>query len=115
MGRFAPAFGLIGTLIGLISMLRGISGEMEALGSGMALAVLTTFYGLLSAYLLFLPIAERLEHRIEKDAFQVRIIIDGVLMIQEGENPDRMEQKLRESLDPEQRMKHFDQMFQRDR
>lgn len=115
MGRFAPAFGLLGTLIGLISIVRGVSGEMEAIGSGMALAMLTTFYGLLSAYLLFLPIAERLENRPERDAFQARMIIEGVLMIQEGENLDRMEKKLSEYLDPEQRMKHLEQMLQRER
>jgi chemotaxis protein MotA len=77
MGRFSPAFGLIGTLIGLISMLRSLLGGTENLGPGMAVALVTTFYGALSSNLFFLPIADKLENRSEKEVQQVRIIIEA--------------------------------------
>ena len=69
LGRFAPAFGLIGTLIGLITMLRSISGGIESVGPGMAVALVTTFYGALAANLLFLPISEKLSSRSETEVF----------------------------------------------
>ncbi len=115
MGRFSPAFGLIGTLIGLISMLRSISGGVETVGPGMAIAMVTTFYGALASNLFFLPIAEKLESRSEKEVFQIRIIIEGVLMIQEGGNPRLIEQKLNAYLEPEQRIQHFERMIRRER
>ncbi len=115
MGRFSPAFGLIGTLIGLISMLRSISGGVETVGPGMAVAMVTTFYGALAANLFFLPISVKLQGRSEKEVFQIRIIIEGVLMIQEGENPRIIEQKLNAHLEPEQRIQHFERMLRRER
>lgn len=115
MGRFSPAFGLIGTLIGLISMLRSLSGGTENLGPGMAVALVTTFYGALSSNLFFLPIADKLENRSEKEVQQVRIIIEGVLMIQEGGNPRLIEQKLNAHLEPDARQQHFDRMMRREK
>ena len=115
MGRFSPAFGLIGTLIGLISMLRSLSGGTENLGPGMAVALVTTFYGALSSNLFFLPIADKLENRSETEAQGVRIIIEGVLMIQEGSNPRLIEQKLNAHLLPAQRQKHYDRMMRREK
>jgi len=83
---------MMGTLIGLIGMLRSLSGGTENLGPGMAVALVTTFYGALTSNLFFLPIADKLENRSEKEVQQVRIIIEGVLMIQEGGNPRLIEQ-----------------------
>ncbi len=114
-GRFAPAFGLIGTLIGLIAMLRSLSGGTENLGPGMAVALITTFYGALSSNLFFLPIADKLENRSEKEVLQVTIIIEGILMIQEGGNPRLIEQKLNAHLEPEARIAHFDRMLRREK
>lgn len=115
MGRFAPAFGLIGTLIGLISMLRSLSGGTENLGPGMAVALVTTFYGALSANLFFLPVAEKLTSRSETEVLQIRIIIEGILMIQEGSNPRLLEQRLNAHLQPEQRIQHFERMLRREK
>ena len=115
MGRFSPAFGLISTLIGLISMLRSLSGGTENLGPGMAVALVTTFYGALTPNLFFLPIADKLENRSEKEVQQVRIIIEGILMIQEGGNPPLIEQKLNAHLEPEQRIQHFERMLLREK
>ncbi len=115
MGKFAPAFGLIGTLIGLISMLRSLTGGMEALGPGMAVAMITTFYGALASNLFFLPFAEKLASRSEKEVLEVRIVIEGVLMIQEGMNPRLIEQRLNAHLGPEQRIQHFERMMRREK
>ena len=115
MGKYAPAFGMIGTLIGLIAMLRSMSGGLDALGPGMAVALITTFYGALSANMLFLPVADKLAGRSEKEVLQVRIVIEGVLMIQEGMNPRLIEQRLNAHLEPEQRIQHFERMMRREK
>lgn len=115
MGKYAPAFGMIGTLIGLIAMLKSMSGGLEALGPGMAVALITTFYGALSANLFFIPVADKLASRSEKEVLQIRIVIEGVLMIQEGMNPRLIEQRLNAHLEPEQRIQHFERMMRRER
>lgn len=115
MGRYSPAFGLIGTLIGLISMLKSLAGGPENLGPGMATALITTFYGALFSNLLFLPMADKLENSSAKEVQQIRIVIEGILMIQEGQNPRMIEQKLNAYLEPEQRIQHFDRMLKRDK
>tara|TARA_B100000315_G_scaffold83731_1_gene76759 strand:+ start:12872 stop:13756 length:885 start_codon:yes stop_codon:yes gene_type:complete len=111
-GKFSPAFGLIGTLIGLVAMMRGLGGGGEdatkQLGSGMAVALLTTFYGAMMANLFFFPVAEKLRSRSEDESLTTRIIIEGILMIQAGINPRMIERKLNSFLPPHLRAKHFD-------
>ncbi|MFV1951178.1 MAG: motility protein A [Nitrospinota bacterium] len=108
-GKFAPAFGLIGTLIGLIAMLRSIGGiaSAEKLGSGMAMALLTTFYGAMMANLFFMPVAEKLRSRTDDEMLRTRIIIEGVIMIQAGINPRIIERKLNSFLPPDLRAAHY--------
>ena len=115
MAKYSPAFGMVGTLIGLIAMLKSMSGGLDALGPGMAVALITTFYGALSANMLFLPVADKLAGRSEKEVLQVRIVIEGVLMIQEGMNPRLIEQRLNAHLEPEQRIQHFERMMRREK
>ena len=96
---YAPGFGLIGTLIGLINMLMGMSGAdadagTSALTSSMGVAMITTFYGSVLANLIFLPIAKKLEVKSEEELLCKRIIIAGILAIQEGENPKFLREKL---------------------
>ncbi|MBI2176916.1 MAG: MotA/TolQ/ExbB proton channel family protein, partial [Candidatus Tectomicrobia bacterium] len=110
-----PAFGMVGTLIGLIAMLRSMTGGLEALGPGMAVALITTFYGALATNMFFLPVADKLAGRSEKEVLQVRIVIEGVLMIQEGMNPRLIEQRLNAHLEPEQRIQHFERMMKREK
>ncbi len=102
MGRFAPAFGMIGTLMGLIIML----GDMnpDTIGTGMAVALLTTLYGAIVSNLFFLPFAEKLGfiHKHEEQAME--IIIRGILAIQSGENPRVIEQKLNTFVPPGERI-----------
>lgn len=100
-GEYAPAFGMIGTLIGLIVML----GELEdpsTIGTGMAVALLTTFYGSFLANLIFLPLAGNIEQLIEQKMTSYEIILEGVTSMQEGQNPRDIEEKLKAYLTPEE-------------
>ena len=96
-------------------MLKSLAGGPENLGPGMATALITTFYGALFSNLLFLPMADKLENSSAKEVQQIRIVIEGILMIQEGQNPRMIEQKLNAYLEPEQRIQHFDRMLKRDK
>ncbi|MGM0370673.1 MAG: motility protein A [Bacillota bacterium] len=97
--ELAPAFGMIGTLIGLIAMLSKLD-DPDSLGSGMATALITTFYGALLGNLIFIPIAEKLKVKSEEEILVKEIIIEGILSIQAGENPRIVEEKLKAFLPP---------------
>jgi chemotaxis protein MotA len=102
-GRLAPAFGMIGTLIGLIAMLANLGGDKTAIGQGMGLALITTLYGALVANLVLIPVKNKLEDR-DKDETRVKeIIIEGILSIQSGDNPRILLEKLISFLPPRQR------------
>ena len=101
-GRFAPAFGMIGTLIGLVAMLANMS-DPSAIGAGMAAALLTTLYGAIIANCIFLPIADKLALRSDHELLTKSIIIKGVMSIQSGDNPRVVEQKLKTFLPPSAR------------
>lgn len=98
-----PAFGMIGTLIGLVIMLQNLSGGPEQLGKAMAVAILTTFYGAVIANLFAAPIAVKLKFRSESESMRMNIIIAGVLGIVAGENPRVIREKLDSFLPPDQR------------
>ena len=102
MGTYAPAFGMIGTLIGLIKMLQTLD-DPSQIGAGMAVALVTTFYGALMANLIFLPIAGKLETLSESEVSQREMIIEGILSIQGGENPRVIEEKLKAYIPPKLR------------
>lgn len=97
LGKYAPAFGMIGTLIGLVIMLRRMD-DPSAIGPAMAVALITTFYGALVANLFALPLAEKLAIRSREEILLKQIIIKGVMAIQSGDNPRIVEQKLRTFL-----------------
>ena len=91
----APAFGMIGTLIGLINMLKNLSdSDMETLGPSMSVALITTFYGSLLAHVLFNPIASNLTARDEEEILCRQIIVEGIMAIQSGENPKFLRERL---------------------
>lgn len=98
-GRYAPAFGMIGTLVGLVAMLANMS-DPSAIGAGMAAALLTTLYGAILANVFFLPMADKLGQRSEEELLLKTIIIKGVMSIQAGDNPRVVEQKLKTFLPP---------------
>lgn len=101
-GELAPGFGMLGTLIGLIIMLSELD-DPSTIGSGMATALLTTFYGSFAANLIFLPVASNLSLQTDEEIFTGEMIIDGVLEIQAGSNPRLIEEKLLTYLSPEER------------
>ncbi|MEA2103733.1 MAG: motility protein A [Candidatus Cloacimonadota bacterium] len=102
MGKQAPAFGMIGTLIGLIGMLSGLD-DPTKIGSGMAVALITTFYGAFAANLFFIPMTGKLIKRTDGEVNQKKIVIAGVLSIQMGENPRLIKRKLMTFLPPDER------------
>lgn len=99
MGKYAPAFGMIGTLIGLVIMLKNME-DTSSIGAGMAVALITTLYGAVAANLVFLPIADKLRMRSNEEMLMKQIIIRGVMAIQSGDNPRIVEQKLKTFLPP---------------
>ena len=101
-GKFAPAFGMIGTLMGLIQMLGNLE-DKSAIGIGMALALITTLYGAIMANLIFVPMAAKLEDRDRDEVLVKEIMIEGILSIQQGDNPRILEQKLTAFVAPERR------------
>ncbi len=99
MALFAPAFGMLGTLIGLINMLHGMEGsDFERIGINMALAMITTLYGVVLANLLFKPIAIKLERRTEQRVVLMNMISEGLLLMARGHSPAHIREFLRTFL-----------------
>ena len=95
LAAMGPAWGMIGTLIGLINMLKNLSdSDMETLGPSMSVALITTFYGSLLAHVLFNPIASNLTARDEEEILCRQIIVEGIMAIQSGENPKFLRERL---------------------
>ncbi|MCP4248215.1 MAG: motility protein A [bacterium] len=99
VGKYGPAFGMIGTLIGLVIMLQNMS-DPSSIGPSMAVALLTTLYGSLLANLVALPLADKLGTRSEEELLLKAIVIRGVMAIQSGDNPRVVDQKLKSFLPP---------------
>jgi chemotaxis protein MotA len=102
MSKQAPAFGMIGTILGLVIMLARIE-DRSTIGQGMAVALLTTFYGAMLSYLVFGPLRKKLEDRDGAEALVKEIMIEGILSIQSGDNPRILEEKLLCMLPPGRR------------
>lgn len=101
-GKIAPAFGMIGTLAGLIAMLANLE-DQSSIGRGMALALITTMYGAIMANLVLVPMRSKLEDRDKEETRAKEIIIEGILSIQSGDNPRILLEKLVSFLPPRQR------------
>lgn len=92
MAVYAPAFGMIGTLVGLVNMLAVMDrGSMHIIGPHMAVALLTTFYGILAANVLFKPIAVKLERRTEKRLIAMNMVLEGVSLMSRRRSPSFIE------------------------
>ncbi|MDR2705117.1 MAG: MotA/TolQ/ExbB proton channel family protein [Planctomycetaceae bacterium] len=102
-GKFTPAFGMIGTLVGLVLMFAHLN--PETIGTGMAVAILTTLYGAVVSYLLLLPIAEKLAILNDSEMQWREMILTGILAIQAGEHPRVIRMKLQTYLLPNERPK----------
>lgn len=106
MGNYAPAMGMTGTLIGLVQMLMRMN-DPSSIGPAMSVALVTTFYGVLLAYLLFLPLAGKLKRLSAQELLVKQLIINGILSIQAGDNPRILEQKLHAFVSPHERKSVF--------
>ena len=109
MGAQFPAWGMIGTLIGLIKLL-GQLDDPSAVGPAMSIALVTTFYGSILANYVCNPVADKLTIRSRNEVQLKEMIIEGILSIQAGENPRIMEHKLKTFLSPEQKM-HYEELI----
>lgn len=103
-GKLAPAFGMVGTLYGLVGMLANM-GDPSAIGKGMAAALITTLYGAIMANGVFIPVKNKLEIRHNDEVAEREIIIEGILSIQTGDNPRVVEEKLLAYVAPKDRVK----------
>ena len=108
----APAFGMIGTLVGLVNMLKGMNLEGEGgagdIGPAMAVALITTFYGCIFAHLIFSPIGNKLKVRNDEELLYKSIMIEGILAIQAGDNPKFFREKLVTFVSQKERQKLLD-------
>ena len=102
----APAFGMVGTLVGLINMLKGMdieAGGASTIGTSMGTALITTLYGCVLAHMIFGPIATQLRQRDEEETLCKLIIVEGIMSIQSGANPKFLREKLMTFLSQKQR------------
>ena len=102
MGGYAPAFGMIGTLMGLVQMLQNLD-DPSKIGSGMAVALLTTFYGALYANLVCIPLQGKLEQRTSEEVQLKQMLLSGILSIHAGDSPKIVAEKLKVFIKPDQR------------
>ena len=104
-GDTAPAMGMIGTLIGLVKLLKNLESNPGGIGDAMSVALLTTFYGALLANGLFLPWAQKLENHAKREERNSELIIEGVIFIQKGGNPRLLGDLLSSFLSPKANLK----------
>ncbi|MBD1564164.1 flagellar motor protein PomA [Vibrio sp. SA48] len=106
-GDVAPAMGMIGTLVGLVAMLSNMD-DPKSIGPAMAVALLTTLYGAVLSNMIFFPIADKLSLRREQEKLNRRLIMDGVLAIQDGQNPRVIDGYLKNYLNEGKRVLDVD-------
>lgn len=102
LSTMAPAFGMIGTLVGLVQMLANMS-DPSAIGAGMAVALLTTFYGAVISNVVMTPLSNKLDLRAKEEALLRSLMIEGIVAIQSGEKPQLIKEKLKGFLPPSAR------------
>lgn len=106
MGEYSPAFGMIGTVIGLILMLQNIQ-DPESLGAGLAVALLTTLYGTIFANMIFLPLSGKLNHLGEQSIIRKEMFNSAIISLIDEENPRIMENKMLNFVSPGKRAEYL--------
>jgi chemotaxis protein MotA len=101
MASTAPAFGMVGTLVGMVIMLQNIQGDMSRIGMGLSVALLATLYGIIVARLFCLPAADKLMQKEDVMRFRNYMMTEGLILLAEKQNPRFMQDKLNSYLDPE--------------
>ncbi len=109
VGGYLPTFGMIGTVVGLINMLGNLA-DPSQLGAGMAVALLTTLYGVMFANLAFMPIAGKLKLLMEAEQASMKVVMDGILSIQAGMSPQMLVERLESYLPPAEHEGYADRM-----
>ena len=99
LGAYAPAFGMIGTLVGLVQMLAALD-DPSKIGGGMATALLTTLYGAMAANMVCLPLSGKLEIRAKEEALLRELMIEGIVAIQSGDGPQLIKERLKTFVAP---------------
>ncbi len=107
MGTYAPALGMIGTLIGLVQMLQTMN-DPSSIGPAMAVALLTTLYGAVIANVVCIPMAGKLKIRSQSEVLHKALVAEGLRLLLLGENPRLIEQKLHAFVAPKERQSNFD-------
>jgi chemotaxis protein MotA len=107
IGKFPPAFGLVGTTLGMIVLLQGLGSPdaFDRIGPAMSIALVATFYGLIFANVFLIPIGENLTRASEDDLLMRRIVVDGVRLLKEQKHPLLVEEYLKSYLAPSERRK----------
>lgn len=100
MASSAPAFGMIGTLVGLVIMLKNMAGDPSQLGTGLAVALLTTLYGILVARLILLPAANKIMQREQIVRFRNYLVAEGLILMADRKSPRYIQDKMNSYLDP---------------
>ncbi|MDD3050829.1 MAG: motility protein A [Candidatus Cloacimonetes bacterium] len=104
MGALAPGFGMLGTLVGLVMMLQSLD-DPSNIGAGMAVALITTFYGSLVANVMFIPMANKVDFYSKEEVMMKMMTLAGIISIQSGDNPRVLREKLETFLSPSMRKK----------
>lgn len=113
-GAYAPAFGMLGTLIGLIQMLANVS-DIANITKGMGVALITTFYGSVIANMICLPIYTNLQQKNNKEVEEKEMMLEGILAIQSGVNPRIVEEKLITYLPPKEKLEYLQNNVENDK
>jgi chemotaxis protein MotA len=99
----APAFGMVGTLVGMIAMLCSIDGDVSNIGATLAVAFLSTLYGLISARMVYMPAAVRLSQEVENRAFRHELVTEGIVLLAANKSPTEIQDRLNGYLPPDSR------------
>lgn len=99
LGAYAPAWGMVGTLLGLVNMMKAMGADTGSIGAGMALALITTLYGSVIANWICIPVAAKLQKSCDHEQMLMEVVIEGVLSIQAGENPHIVKEKIRSIIE----------------
>jgi chemotaxis protein MotA len=100
MAGHAPAFGMVGTLIGMVIMLGNFSGDMSGIGEGLSVALLATLYGVISARMLYMPAASKIMQKQDNLRFRNHLITEGMAMIVDNKSPRYIQDRLNSFLKP---------------
>lgn len=101
LGAYAPAWGMLGTLLGLINMMKSMGTNVDAIGAGMSLALITTLYGSMLANWICIPVGRKLEKSSNEELLIMEVVTEGVLSIQAGENTRIIREKIKSVIEME--------------